>query len=414
MQKTISENKISFYLVASALVLFYISDALNKYFQVSYSINDDSIENAFSASIYVRFLYEGLFASIILIRLNETRKKIIVGIIAMIVIFAIGQSAFLIHYNQPDYSVFYHFTLLNKYLYVFIIYGGTYKIIDNSEDYNFLTKIYENIVVINSILIFVGLFLSVNLFKSYYSQDFRYGFDGLIPAINEATLFYFIAISYFYYKHFILKQKNWKMYPVLLASLLLGTKTIYFFLIFLFLYHLAINLSPGKKIIYATVALIISIFLIVPVVTNPDYSFLYEHFKDVYEENGFLSMITSGRIDVIDTKISGNLSYWNILNYFFGGTDQFKYQIEMDFFDLFLFVGIIGSLSMFVLYFKTIFKNPYKNIFFSFFTSCYFLFAFMSGHIFYSATNALNLTLVAIFIRNNYNSQFLQNLVQVE
>jgi hypothetical protein len=413
MQKTISENKASFYLAISALILFYISDALNKYFQVSYSLNDDSIENAFSVSIYVRFLYEALFASIILIKLNETRKKIIIGILAMIAIFALGQCAFLIHYNQPGYSVFYHFTLLNKYLYVFIIYAGIYKLIENKEDYALLAKVYENVVVVNSILIFAGLFFNVSLFKSYYSQDFRYGFDGLIPAINEATLFYFIAISYFYYKHFILKQSNWKFYLVIFASLLLGTKTIYIFLIFLFLYHLAVNLSLIKKIIYITITVIISFLIIIPLVTNPDYSFLYESFKNVYEKNGFLSMITSGRIDIIDSKITENLTHWNFVNYLFGGTDQFKYMIEMDFLDLFLFVGIIGSLLMFFLYFKTVFKNRHKVGFFTFFTSCYFLFAFMSGHIFNSATNALNLTLVAVFIRNNYNYLSKTNLYQV-
>ena len=63
MQKIISESKLSFYLVSSALILFYISDGGNKYFQLGQYANDDAIEDSFSISIYFRLLYEIFFAS---------------------------------------------------------------------------------------------------------------------------------------------------------------------------------------------------------------------------------------------------------------------------------------------------------------------------------------------------------------
>lgn len=398
MQKKISENKLSFYLVSSALILFYISDGVNKYFQFGQFTNDDAIENSFSISIYFRLLYEIFFASMILINLNLTRRKIVLAIIALIIIFFIGQGTFLLNYSDPDYSIAYHFTLLNKYLYVFIIYGGIYKVVENWKDYSGLIKIYENIVVINSILIFAGLFFNIALFESYYAMDVRYGYDGLIPSVNEATLYYFIAVSYFYYKHFIKKDKSWKIYLVIVASLLLGTKTIYLFLFLLIIYHLITNLSLAKKIIYISVASIVVPLLIIPVIIDPRLSFLFTSFAYFYEKEGFWFMITSGRSYYIQDKFVENLSHWNIINYFFGGYNELKFMIEMDFFDLFLFLGIIGSIVFFYMYYSTVFKNSNKVKFLKFFSFCFFLLAFLSGHMFASATNALNLVLVIIFI----------------
>jgi hypothetical protein len=409
MQKIISESKLSFYLVSSALILFYISDGGNKYFQLGQYANDDAIEDSFSISIYFRLLYEIFFASIILLNLNLTRRKIILAIIALILIFIIGQQTFLLNYGDPEYSIFHDFTLLNKYLYGFIIFGGIYKVVENWKDYSRLIKIYENIVVINSILVFAGLLFNITLFESYYSIDVRYGYDGLIPSVNEATLFYFIAISYFYYKHFIRKEKSWKIYMVITASLLLGTKTIYLFLLLLFIYHLITNLSLIKKIIYISLTSIVIPLLIIPVILDPRFSFLYASFTYFYDKEGFWFMITSGRSYFIQDRFVENLSHWNIINYFFGGTDQFKFMIEMDFFDLFLFLGALGSLVLFYLYYSTIFKNDNKIKFLSFFSFCYFFLAFLSGHIFSSATNALNLVLVVIFIGwSNYYGDNIQ------
>jgi hypothetical protein len=329
----------------------------------------------------------------------------------MILIFFIGQETFLFNYGDPDYSIFYHFTLLNKYLYVFIVFGGIYKVVENWKDYRGLIKIYENVVVINSMLIFAGALFSVKLFLSYYAQDYRYGYDGLIPSVNEATLYYFIAISYFYYKHFIRKEKSWKIYVVIIASLLIGTKTIYLFLFLLLIYHLITNLSLAKKIIYISVALIIIPLLIVPVILDPRFSFLYASFAYFYDKEGFWFMITSGRSYYIQDKFVENLSHWNIINYFFGGTNQLKFMIEMDFFDLFLFLGVLGSIVLFYLYYSTILKNNNKIKFLSFFSFCYFLLAFLSGHMFASATNALNLVMVVIFIEwSNYYSDNVQQI----
>lgn len=398
MQKVISESKLSFYLISSALILFFFSDGLNKYFQYGQFTNDDAIENSFSISIYLRFVYEILFLLIILCNLNLVRRKIVLAIIFMILIFCIGQETFLLNYVDPEYSIFYHFTLLNKYLYVFIVFGGVYKVVENWKDYGRLIKIYENIIVVNSILIFVGVLFSINLFLSYYAQENRYGYDGLIPSVNEATLYYFIAISYFYYKHFIRKEKSWKIYLVIVSSLLIGTKTIYLFLFFLIIYHLITNLSLAKKIIYISATLIVVPLLIIPVILNPSFSFLYASFTYFYEKEGFWFMITSGRSYYIQDKFVENLSHWNVINYFFGGTNQLKYMIEMDFFDLFLFLGIIGSIVLFYMYYNTIFKNSNKVKFLKFFCFCFFLLAFLSGHMFSSATNALNLVLVVIFI----------------
>ncbi|WP_293784001.1 hypothetical protein [uncultured Pedobacter sp.] len=393
------DNKSLRLILSSALVLFFISDALNKYFQVKYALaveDGDVFSNTISVSIYVRFLFELIFLYRISTRFNKTALKGVTLMGWLFAIFIFGQVIFLFNYNNPDFRFGYQLTLFNKYIFVFIVYYAICDLVDYQLLITKTLSILGNIYIANSILIFLGATFNITLFKSYFTQDFRYGYDGLIPAINEATLFYMIGVSYFYFNYI---NKIQKIYPLLLctaASLLLGAKAIYLFLFILAIYHIFFK----AKLIYKFISLgflALLAFGLFTFLISEENSYLYEYFIYKYEENGFLDAITSGRSAYIYTKFFDNLEIWNPVNYLFGGTDQLKFMIEMDFFDGFLIFGFVGIVIYFRLYFITLFRDITLKDFRLFFCISFFLLAFLVGHFFASAMNSLYLNLVVLY-----------------
>ena len=396
-------NKIkgkSLYLVLlSALILFFVSDALNKYFQVKYAIDvedGDVFSNTISVSIYFRFLFELIFLYRIFINFNKTNAKGIFLLGLLFILFIFGQLIFVANYHNPNFSLSYQLTLFNKYIFVFIVFYAIRDIINYPYLFDKLMKMLGHLYIANSILIFIGAFLNITLLKSYFTQDYRYGFDGLIPAINEATLFYMIGISYFYFNYI---NKIQGIFPLLLcgaASMLLGAKAMYLFLFILIIYHIVFR----AKLLYKFISLGFFVLVIAAAITflmSQENAYLYEYFLLKYEDNGLIDAITSGRSEYVYTKFVANLDIWSWLNYLIGGTDQLKFMIEMDFFDGFLIFGSIGLVVYLLIYFKTLFKTLSIKSFRFFFCISFFLLAFLVGHFFASAMNSLYLNLIVLY-----------------
>lgn len=388
------------FIISSALILFYISDALNKYFQVRSSIinaEGEIFRDSLSISIFFRLAYEVIFFLLIMKFYDKERKQGLLLLLGFFCSFIIGNLTFLLAYYNPNYSLNYHLTLVNKYIFVFVVFYAIKDIINNNIALNKIYFVFKNIYLVNSSLIIIGLVLNVNLFKSYYNQDYRYGYNGLIPSINEATLFYMIGISLIYFNYITQKKDFWLLCFCIVTSLLLGAKAIYLFLFLLLSYHIIYKSNYWQKVVSATV-LIVGAIISVPYLISDKYSYLYDFFIYQYEKEGLLFTITSGRSLFVVTKFLENIDLWNIINYLFGGTDQLKFYIEMDFFDSFLFVGIIGNIFLFTLYFKTIFKKVKYKSFRFFFACSFFILSFLVGHFFASAVNALYLNIAMIFI----------------
>lgn len=388
------------FVISSALVLFYLSDAANKYFQVrSSEINAEGeiFKDSFSVSIFFRLAFEVIFFYFIIRFYDKERKQGLILIGALFCSFVIGSLVFLLSYYDSNYSLSYHLTLFNKYIFVFVIFYAIKDIVNNYEALDKIYLVFKKIYFVNSCLIILGLLLNVNLFKSYYNQDYRYGYSGLIPSINEATLFYMIGISLFYFNYIRQKKDLIILFVCICASLLMGAKAMYLFLFLLLGYHILFKANYSQKVVFSTI-LILGVIVLIPVLLSDKYSYLYDIFIYQYEKEGLLFTITSGRSFFVITRFLENTDLWNFANYFFGGTDQLKFYIEMDFFDSFLFIGIIGNIFLFRLYFKTIFKNiKYKN--FRFFFACsFFLLSFLVGHFFASAINGLYLNISMIFM----------------
>jgi hypothetical protein len=235
--------------------------------------------------------------------------------------------------------------------------------------------------------------------------DYRYGYNGIIPAVNESSLFYFIALSYLYYKKYILKSKLGLAFIVVMAALLLGTKAIYLYLILLTLFHF-VRVSSLKAKVYSLIGIVFIMTSVWVLYQRGSLALITDYFLDLINKRGLFSALLSGRDQYFQTKFYENLEFWTPLNYFFGGQDQLNYLIEMDIFDLFLLFGFIGSVLYFVLLFNSFFDLNFKNKFNLFFVGSYLTLAAFGGHFFASALNAVYLVLFCLFVSNYDRSKF--------
>ena len=78
---------------------------------------------------------------------------------------------------------------------------------------------------------------------------------------------------------------------------------------------------------------------------------------NVYQESGFITMITSYRNINLQTDFLDMIeTHWGFINYLVGGTNFTKYRVEFDFIDVLLFFGIVGGSLYLVSYFRYIIR----------------------------------------------------------
>jgi hypothetical protein len=376
--------------VKIALIVFFVSDGLNK---LLYLITENDTP-FFSPSLFSRMIFEAIAVIFILVRLDKKRFIFVELVFFLFAMYAIGMFIYLINY-QFDFRYFYHLSLFNKYMFAFIVYFFIYKLRED-QLIEGLMSICETIFRVNSIFAIIGAVFKIQLFKSYVFFDYRFGYNGIIPAVNESSLFYFIALSYLYYKKFILKRKLGFSYAIILAAFLVGTKAVYLFIVVLIIFHL-IRVSTLKARIMAIcgIAVITTGFIWWYFSSN---SQVITYFKYLINTRGLFSGLVSGRDEYLRTKFFDNIQLWNPVNYLFGGQDQLHFLIEMDLFDLFLYFGVVGSFLYLLLFFKSIFSIDLKKKFNLFFVVTYFALAALGGHFFVSALNSLYLVIFCLFI----------------
>jgi len=310
-QFTLKESSIIYPIALSALILFSLSDAINHV--LLYSLKG----NAISISLYVRILYELIFFALITVFINSKRLNFLLTFLILLFGFAIGQFMLTSNY-QGKVDMGYHLSLFNKYMFAFVIFNALYKLQFNALSINRLMKVFENIFIFNSLCIIVGAIFGLQVFKSYYEVTYRWGYCGFIPAINEATLFYLIANSYYYYKKFILKIKvsNFRYYLVVISSLLMGAKGIYLFFIALLWFHFIKKSSFQTKLIALFLILFSGICLTI-YLNSHDAQDRFEHLISAWKSNGWVSMMLSGRDQHFEHAFYDNLKLWGPLNYLF-------------------------------------------------------------------------------------------------
>lgn len=386
-----SELNLLYLIVITALPLFFVVDGVSKIL-LTYSFEFHR------ASLIIRIVYEFLFVSLIVTLLNYTRISILILLAFLLVLFLINQFV-LASVMRDAFSE--NIITFNKYTFIFILYAAVYKLQSDQQKLNKCVGLLEILFVLNSALVLLGPLTGLEFLKTYVHSDYRYGYMGLIVAQNEATLFYFLAVSLAYYKRYVLRIKHFTFFLILAASMLLGTKGIYLFLALLFVFH---NIYYARNRFFIIIGIGLLLFQFVKFATSDEGKIFLIYFYSQSESGNLFSMLLSGRDALLISSFSGQLKEWSLLNYLIGGQNVLKYATELDFFDLFLFFGFLGGVIYLTLYFYTVFKFK-KTKFTVFFIACYFILAGFGGHFFASAVNSLYMCLITMYIYATLNLQ---------
>lgn len=312
-------------------------------------------------SSYTKLFIEILLLLFIFNNFKKTSKDLLF-LFLLSVIFLIGQilNAIISGYNLNDlyYNLYTHNAFLFSPFFAIVLKNTNNYHIVIKKNIDFLKKIS----LINMVFILLGFFLEIEIFKSYPLTE-RFGYNGLLSSSSSASYFFIASILVFYIDYFHSKDKKTLLILLIniLASLFVGTKTIWFFLLLLILIHFCFLVSKKALIINrAIVLLLLSIIVILKEKIKLFIVSLFNFGQKIYDEHGFITVITSTR-DLYLKKViayySENASFNNFL---FGGFNVFDIRVEFEFINLFVFYGLIGFLT-YIYILKTLYKNVLKS-----------------------------------------------------
>lgn len=323
-------EKSKHHLMAIMLLLFFVSEAISKY----------GIRVEGGKSDIPRYIK---FAVYILLTLGLWRKtKSLIAPLVLTVIFCVGQ-LFLANGFNPEVVVSFSKLLFPIFLF---IYFNHYPIGEN--DRKSLFQVFEALLILNGVFIFVGFIWEIPMFRSYFGE--RFGYNGLFITSATSSYVYSIAIFYFLLK---LKKnflKSWKTYFLIVCALFTGTKILYIGLVAsLFIYFICfVNFSKQqRKFIFSG---ILASFAAIA------YFFFFEFgvFNQIRQSEGLLSAILSFRDDLfVEYTLPFIRENWSWANYLFGGISELGVRSQMGFIDVFLFWGILGGLYYLYTFYKT-------------------------------------------------------------
>ena len=319
----------------------------------------------------IKLLSMGLIVVFIL----NFKKKYIWPLISLFIIFCLGQLAL---QNSFEFAVIVSFI---KYIFFLLITLYFIKIND-AKISRLVFSIFEVIVTINSCIIFLAYLFNWEIFASY---SIRFGYSGLFMASATSSYFYCIAIAYFLIKYKVHAFKKPVFYLSITAVFLLGTKTALLYLIFSLALFFTMQIKEVKK----KIGLLVIFFL----VGGSSLYFVLQRgiFKNITNEKGWVTSIMSYRDQLI---VKDTIPYiqenWNSFNYILGGLSELTVRSQMEFLDLLLFFGPLGSfLYLFFLCWFSKLKNIKANSLAFLLIMLLFSGAFISGNFFYNGSTSI-------------------------
>jgi len=303
-----------------------------------------------------------LLEVVLIVILVKNYKKNYLGILYCLVLVGIVSLSFFLTNDKSDASLFQKIYSLNKFLYLFIFAEAMLSLKkDNRMEVLYLIRnLFIIVGITNSIFILMGMFFDFEIFRSYRYTN-RFGYNGFFVKTSETSYLYILLLitSYYEYIKTYKKTKLLLMLYFVFISLLIGTKAVWMFLVLLIFIHFVFN---KKSVIryFSIFGIIIITFLsflfdkeIINIIVN---SFSFG--PSLYAERGFFSVLTSTRDLLMSNAYLYVQENWNWINYLFGGIDFFKYEVEFEFVDLFLFFGSVG-LIVYLLFLKRVFFSSY-------------------------------------------------------
>lgn len=373
--------------VISFLLLLFFSDGLSKYFTV---IGDDFTR----ISLIARLLFETFIIGYLLYYLNRVTLNYM-AILGILFLFFINGQLLIGNLN----NLYETFITYNKYIYLFLVYLF-FKAFLNKENSKKVYNIMTSIFILNILAIFLGFIFELPYFESFHNMDHRPGYNGVFIAGNESSFVLICMISFFYFRVFYENNSKLLLFIAIIASLLSGMKAVYIFLVLLGLFHF-FNRAKLKNILFLSPLFLIALYFIVNYLQSEHFYNLIEFFMVTLEEKGFFYMIISGRNTIVANEGAMILENWTFLNYLIGGQNIVQFIMEMDFFDLFFFFGLLGMILYLGLFYQSFMKGLMQYKFFIFFFFTLLTLAFFGGHFFKSPTTALYFTLVVLYFQNS-------------
>jgi len=366
-------NQIYLYLIPLLLILLYTTEAyykINEYYFGETSILLKSIKLIVLTAITIFIL--------------KTKPKALFWPLLLVLSFSIGQTLL----NNPfQTEIIIEF---GKFLYLILllIFFNVYPL--NKAQKNKLFLCFEMILVFNSLLILLGYFFDIGVFKTYEGN--RFGFDGFL--ITSATGSYVYIIGLF----FILLKYRYRLfytptnYIVVLSAFLVGTKALYIFIFGAACVYIFWFLKGKFKIIL--ISLIGGIFIF-----NIYYFFfVLGIFNDIRQSDGLLSAVMSYRDQLLIEKTMPFIKYnWQGLNYFFGGISDLSTKSQIDIIDIFYCFGILGGI-LYLYVFLKLFLTFKTNHYMISLLCLMLLIVFFAGNFFSYASVAIYIILLREFL----------------
>src|SRR5690554_5308471 len=187
------------------LIIFFVSEAISKISILSH-LEKPVLQPA------IKFL----LLALILVGLIVYKKKELIYLFVLTVIFIIGQ---LTIPNGFELSTGTYFL---KYIFP-IAFFGFFKVQQSKPKLNLL-NVFEYILILHSVVIIVGFLFEIPLFRTYSGN--RFGYNGLLITSATSTYFYIFGMCYFLSRYQRKMINNWRFWLIALAGLLTGTKSI--------------------------------------------------------------------------------------------------------------------------------------------------------------------------------------------
>lgn len=327
MERDSKYNLGKFYF--SFLVLQFLLDFIYKIYQNSeYQFFISSISKG------IKFLF--LLCSLYFLLLRK-RNDIFIGFLLLFICFLLGQ-LFLSDISSPKDFL----ELLKEYILycsplVFVALMGEIK-----SDFwigKFLTWT-SILILIVSLSVFLGFFFEIKLFKTYYS---RFGYSGLLHKSVTASYFFITSLLFCYYR-FCVENKNKKLFfVVLFTSFLVGTKSLYFFYLLLFLYHFYSRKWYNNAVFWSCSSILLMTVMIFKRQFLPFLKDTFAYWYDFSQNSGIVTALFSFRNIILQEKGMHYFEHWNFLNYLFGGKIFSMGLFESSVIDLLSFFGLIGG-----------------------------------------------------------------------
>ena len=360
LNKFFAQSEI--YIFSASLIIYSLIECYLKFFNLT---NTHVLET--------QIIKGGIFLFMLALLLRRGSKWIF-SLLLLLIFFSIGQLQTDTPYSFNSFVVFikliFTITALNLYT----------VIREDKPTSTYLFVTFEWILLLNSLFIIIAFFADIELAKTYVGN--RFGYNGFFSSSATSSYLYIIYILSFLISTIHEPNFSWKPGLIFLSCVLVGTKALYGTIIFAIFYLLARNSKQQKIISNKFIYFVFSAVLIFVMIV------FYKKYSLNDNLNEFLSKLISHRDTLFfENTVPYVKQKWNLINYLFGGIENYDLRSQMELFDVFFFFGITGGLFYFYFFYQ-MFLNKSRLSIILIFVSLIFL---ISGNFFANSFVALAL-----------------------